>query len=419
MSEQPYAGMQRPTSVLSNWRSLWTPLAIVALSAVMILAALVTTPPPEPIPYDLDGSHSTGLLGLRLWLEELGYDVRRIGGLRFDLPAESTLLFVYPNQLTYTSEEAARVRRWVEDGGTLVLVGPDAEDRNLISEFGVRLNPELRTERRQAQMQPLLPEGRPIYTREWFSPAVTLDLSDAPQAVPVLALVGDHEPGASNELAEIAETRAVVAVQSVGEGVVWHLAPGVDFTNINLREYAQGELLPALLRTVPEQGVAVFDAYHLFGLSRVGDQIATLQDWLFRTPTGWATLFALAISAIFLLLHGRRLGPPLVTVEQTRGREAAEYVRAMANLHRRAHKHTDLAQHHHHRLKIGIAKRRGVRADLPDEQFLDALAFTPPLLSESQLAIVRSTLTGLSNRPNEQQLVNLAAGVDNLLQTMP
>src|SRR5690606_40369721 len=63
-------------------QSIWTPLAIILLFGVFLVAAVVSTPPPEPIPYDLDGGHARGLLGLRLWLEELGYGVQRIDGLR-------------------------------------------------------------------------------------------------------------------------------------------------------------------------------------------------------------------------------------------------------------------------------------------------------------------------------------------------
>jgi hypothetical protein len=60
-------------------RAIGTPLAIAALVVLLLLAALVTTPPPEPIPYDLDASHPAGLLALRLWLAELGYDVQPHG----------------------------------------------------------------------------------------------------------------------------------------------------------------------------------------------------------------------------------------------------------------------------------------------------------------------------------------------------
>lgn len=396
-------------------RSLATPLAITVLVAILLLATLLTTPPPEPIPYDLDASHPTGLLGLRLWLTELGYDVQRTGGLRFELPAATDMLFVYPNQLSYNAAEAAMLRAWVEQGGTLVLVGPAGEDRELIAAFGVRVASELSYENEQVQVQPLLPEGRRVYPREWFAPGVTLDLSDAPQAVPVLALAdGDSD---RVTLIEHAVRKPVVAVQSVGEGVVWHLAPGVDLTNLNLAEYQQGELLPALLRTTPAGGKIVFDAYHLFGFSRVGEQIATLQDWLYRTPTGWAMLFTLLVTGGFLLLEGRRLGPPLVTATQTRGREAAEYVRAMANLHRRAGEHMAMAQQHHHRLKVGLAQRHALRSDLPDDQFLQALEGVSPPLPPTQLNAVRTTLVGLTNRPQEKQLVELAATVDQLLNS--
>lgn len=413
MSEQLLSMRGRFSAILQQGRVWTTPLAIAALFALMILVALATTPPPEPVPYDLDAAHADGLLALRLWLEALGYDVRRNDGLRFTIPHEARLLFVYPNRLNYTAEEAERLRHWVEAGGTLALIGPGPDDRALVEAFGVALNPELRYERRLAQLLPLLPEGRPVYERDRFSPIQTLDLSEAPQATPVLALLA-----ASEEAASIDDLKVVVAVQALGEGVVWHFAPGVDFTNRNLREFAQGELAPALLRTTPEGSVVVFDSYHLFGFSRVGERIATLQDWLYRTPTGWATLFGLVITGVFWALSGRRLGPPSAPAEEMRRREAAEYVRAMANLYRRAHLHAALAQHHARRLKVALARRLGVRADLPDEEFLEALAHAPQPLSEAQLNAVREMLRKFSDHLNERELVELAGDVDALLESI-
>lgn len=413
MSEQLLSMRGRFSAILQQGRIWTTPLAIAALFALMILVALATTPPPEPVPYDLDATHPDGLLALRLWLEALGYDVRRNDGLRFTIPGEAQLLFVYPNRLTYTAEEAEHLRRWVEAGGTLALIGPGPDDHALVEAFGVALNPELRYERRLAQLLPLLPEGRPVYERDWFSPIQTLDLSEAPQATPVLALLA-----ASEETASSNDLKVVVAVQALGEGVVWHFAPGVDFTNRNLREFAQGELAPALLRTTPEGSVVVFDSYHLFGFSRVGERIATLQDWLYRTPTGWATLFGLVITGVFWALSGRRLGPPLASAEEMRRREAAEYVRAMANLYRRAQRRDALAQHHAHRLKVALARRFGVRADLPDEEFLEALASASPPLSEAQRGDVCEMLRKFSGRLSERELVELAGDVDALLESI-
>ena len=383
-------------------RPIWTPLAIVLLFGILLAAAVLSTPPPEPVPYDLNAGHPRGLLGLRLWLGELGYDVQRTDGLRFAVPDDAELLFVYPNQLVYSEDEAAALRDWVAAGHTAVIVGPGTDDRMLVESFGVRQAGESAFDSTLAQSQPLIPDGAATYERQWFMPSAVLDLSDAPQTVPVLTL-GDKG--------------AVAAVQRVGDGTVWHLAPGVDLTNGGLQETQQGDLLPAILREVPDSAVVAFDTYHLFGLSRVGEQIATLQDWLYRTPGGWATLFALLAGGLYLVLQGRRLGPPLVTVEQTRGRQAAEFVEAMANLHRRAREQDDLVRHQQRRLKFGLARRCTVSPDLADDLFLDALTHGDPPLPEAQLAAVREILHGLARRPGERQLVQLAAAIDDLLQS--
>jgi hypothetical protein len=139
--------------------------------------------------------------------------------------------------------------------------------------------------------------------------------------------------------------------------------------------------------------VIAFDTYHQFGVSRVGEQIATLQDWLYRTPAGWATFFAFVAVSLFLVLHGRRLGPSVVTKAERRKREAAEYVEAMASLSRHARLGQDVAHYQQQRLKRGLARRRPVDPNA-----------------------AREVLALLQRNPNEQQLVTLAAKVDVLLK---
>ena len=131
--------------------------------------AAVRTPPPTPIPYDLDACRTRK----DCWRcgsgwTNLGYDVRRTGGLRFQIPPEAELLFVYPNQLTYDQAEAQALRRWVEAGHTLVLVGPQPEDSALAAAFGVRL---AQTEDFSSSLrpgQPLLPDGAAEYPDDWL-----------------------------------------------------------------------------------------------------------------------------------------------------------------------------------------------------------------------------------------------------------
>jgi hypothetical protein len=382
-------------------RSNWPLLGLILLIALLLFVSALGSRPAQPIPFDLDSSAETGLRGLDLWLHELGYDVRRVGGIQFQLPAEADLLFVYPNQLSYNEAEAGALRTWVAAGHTLVIVGPHPEDAQLERVFGVRSKPREGYGLVEHQAQPLVPEGEPEYMTDWNVGSEALDLENAPAAVPML-------------LADDGQVTA--AVQQVGDGIVWHLTPGNAFVNHGLAEENHGQLLPPILRLVPAGGVVAFDTYHQFGISRVGEQIVTLQDWLYRTPAGWATFFAFIVFSIFIVLHGRRLGPSVVTKAERRKREAAEYVEAMAALARRARLGKDVAQYQQQRLKRGLARRRPLAPDLPDREFVDRLAYTEPALTAEQLVEVRQVLESLQRKPNEQQLVALAAKVDTLLK---
>ncbi len=44
---------------------------------------------------------------------------------------------------------------------------------------------------------------------------------------------------------------SVVALQFIGDGVVWHLTEDFALTNLNLRDERIASLLAAILRTVP------------------------------------------------------------------------------------------------------------------------------------------------------------------------
>jgi hypothetical protein len=376
-------------------------LALILLVALLLFVSARSSRPPEPLPFDLDSTAATGLAALDRWLQALGYDVRRLGGFQFELPADADLLFVYPNQLTYSAAEAAALREWVAAGRTLVLVGPDAEDRELARVFGVSTQARGGFGVLDRQTQPLAPEGAAEYISNWSAGSDVLDLAGAPTAVPML----------QTDRGEI-----VAAVQALGDGVVWHLAPANAFANRALREDNQGELLPPVLRRVPAGGTIAFDTYHQFGVSRVGERIATLQDWLYRTPGGWATLFTVGTLMVYLLLQGRRLGPPLVSAAERRRREAAEYVEAMAALSRRANLRGDVARYQAQRLKRGLARRRPLDPNLSDAEFLSRLAYADPPADPDTVAAVSRTLAGLRGSPNEQQLVAFAAQIDELIQ---
>jgi hypothetical protein len=382
-------------------RSNWPLLGLILLGGLLLVVSALGSRPAQPIPFDLDSSAASGLRALDLWLQDLGYDVQRIGGMQFRVPQAADLIFVYPNQLSYTAAEAEALHDWVAAGHTAVIVGPHPEDVELERVFGVRSGPRDGFGLTEQQRQPLIPEGASEYSTDWNMGSEALDLEHAPGAVPVL----------------MAENGQVTAsIQQIGSGVAWHLTPGIAFVNHGLAEDDHGQLLPPILRYVPPGGTIAFDTYHQFGVSRVGEQIATLQDWLYRTPTGWATFFAFSVFGIFIVLYGRRLGPSVATKAERRRREAAEYVEAMAALARRARLGKDVAQYQQQRLKRGLARRRPLDPNLPDHDFVARLAYSEPALTAEQGAEVRQVLDALRRGPNEQQLVALAAKVDALVK---
>ncbi|MEZ4729514.1 MAG: DUF4350 domain-containing protein [Caldilineaceae bacterium] len=334
---------------------------------------------------------------LWLWLEAMGFTVVRNDGPTFTIPADTAVIFIFPNQHEYSPEEAERVRAWVATGGTLLLSGPTSFDDALADTFGVAAGPPvggLLT--KVEQRQPLIPDlTTPI---ELLSSAPTLDLS---QALPVLTTANED---------------VTLASQRVEQGVVWHLSPHHSLINEQLRDPAQATIVPALLRHAPAGASVLFDTYHLFGPAAATDaEIASLQDWLYRTALGRALLFGLIVTLLFLLLQGRRLGPPLPTPEEHRRREAAEYVTAMANLLRRGQQRTFIAAHHKRRLKRTVGRALTVSPDLDDAAFVRQLQQHHTTMPPEEIQQVATLLRTFESNLAERDLVQAVSQVDQLL----
>jgi hypothetical protein len=383
---------------------IWALLILLVLIALLLAVTALQRPESDESapPFALDSASPTGLLALVRWLEALDYRVERMDAQQsMQMPA-GTVLFRYPQPSSYSTDDAAALKNWVAAGGTLVLVGPAVEEAALADAFGVRMTPGALLTDMRRQVQPLLPEGSASYWPSLQFDAQVLDLSGAPAAVAVLA--DDYG-------------QPVLAVQKIGAGTVWHIVPGIAFSNDGLRQNRQGELLPALLRTAPPGSTVVFDTSRLFDFG-AGQPIATLQDWLYRTPGGWATLLGVVAGAAFLLLQGRRLGPPLVTTAERPRREAAEHVRALAALARRSQLTPELVEYQRRRLKRGLAQRLPVSADLPDAEFVDRMRRATPALAPETLAQVQDILAELQPTLDERRLVTLAAQIDDILRQM-
>ncbi|MEZ4674984.1 MAG: DUF4350 domain-containing protein [Caldilineaceae bacterium] len=371
-----------------------------ALLALLFLFVLLQGAPDEPQPYDPTSAAPDGLLALHLWLADMGYTVTEVNDSKFAVTAESALLIILPTRYAYTEEEAAAVEQWIVAGGTAVMIGPNRADDALIARFGVQ----------PGETTPLLSEvtpQQPIFDSaltaiDLTGELPTLDLSDAPAAVPILAADTGH---------------VTAAVQQIGAGTVWHLNRHHLFINEQLRDPGQAALFLALLRDVPPGGTVTFDRYHLVRtVTTATTTVQTLQEWLYYTPYGWALLFALAVTALFLVLQGRRLGPALPDQAEVRPREAAEYIMAMANLARRARHHAVVAEHHKRRLKRKLGQRAHIPATLSDADFVRRLAASDTVDATVTAQNADAVIRKLDQAADEQRLVAAVTQVDALLE---
>ncbi len=392
----------------------WQMFLLVGLFLLLLVAALLRGNITTGQRFDPDSPEPSGLLLLQEWLREMGYTVTTTGQRRFALSLHQHLLIIYPGEERFTQSEADSFFEWVEAGGTAVIIGhADSKLRRLLNYDTVPgyIGEAL------TQRQPLLPEATEPFDRS----GRPFDLTEAPRTVAVLA----------------SEKGSELSVLSRGAGWVWLVSEQLTFTNSELSDdRAQAQLIPVFLRTVPTRGTVVFDTYHLFGpdlLSGAGP-IESLKDWLYRTPSGWAAIFLLLLGGGWLLLSGRRLGPPLELKTQGRRREAAEFVVAMAGLQRRARIRDNLAHHQRYRLKQSLGKPWRIRPSLPDAEFLRQLqALNPALgattaqdsltqnhsLPESGPGLsfeeIAQILDELATIPDEERLVDLAQRIDRSL----
>lgn len=362
------------------------------LLLVAAFAVQMTARPPLPL-YDPSGRGPDGLLLLREWLKEMGYTASVTGLNRFDVDG-ADLLFVYPGRTPFTTAEAAALSDWVEAGGTAVLV--DSRDPILRDHFNFATARGSATAR-LGQVQPLLPQASVAITGTRNSRR--LSLGDDSSWLPLVAEDSIH-------------TRPAAAVTRRGAGWVWLLSRDFVLTNERLSATdSTGQIVPALLRGVPAGGDVRFDTYHLFAPSDPRRQsVESLRDWAYQTTAGWATLFALGLGFVYLLLQGRRLGPAIRVPEQGRRREAAEFVVALAGLQRRTRLTGSIVRQQKQRLKQRVGRAWQVPAALPDAEFVARLAAADPTLDSGRLARLLDRLDAATDEASLVQLIQEMEG---------
>jgi hypothetical protein len=297
------------------------PLLAVVVGAVLLAWLGTREGPPLPA----GSARSTapdGARALFLWVDSLGRRAERLESLgRLGAQGQPGAVFVLSPAVPLGAADRQALDAVPAAGGTLVLAGPTSAYAGYLEALG--LEASTGTFVRQAR-----PPGE-------SGPAVRVDTWER--------LTGE---GATPLLvAPDGEAVAVRTPYRAGQVVV---VTGVrPFTNAGLRdEDAARFVFRVVDGAVPAGATAVFDESHYLELTPAGEPVQTFGSLLRETGPGRAALYAVALTFGFLLLAGRRLGPPIPPVGATAsGRTMFEQVQALAGLYRRAGQLPALRRH--------------------------------------------------------------------------
>ncbi len=343
-------------------------------------------------PFSTHSSAPSGTKALALWLDALGYQTSNLEYSAFSIPAAATLLVVVEPWISFKPADAALLTTWVQAGGTLV-VAADGKYRSLPAAFGATIF---------TLAEPAAPSVRqPFFNRPPLADPLPLvyDRIDLTRQDAVVHLAVETAPGL---------TAPTLVSFRLGQGKVY-LTTHVDaFTNAGLRNPANAALVYNLLRDVPPGGQILFDEYH-HGFTEPPET----GRLLFRSPWGWALLYAAGIILAFMALNGRAFGAPLPLADARPRRSTAEYVASMANLLRRARQRGPIAQHYHDELKRRLARPYRINPAQGDLAFTRELARYREIDQDALFELLK----GLNRDPSgERELVRLVAEADRWLK---
>ncbi len=354
-----------------KWRRSEVLIIAVGLVVLVVVGIVRATPRgAPPTPYSSTSSAPDGTLALYRWLGDLGYRPLRLSAEPFR-PAGLRALFVLEPQAPYSDAEAAATRRWVREGGTLVVL-EDGSDTTLPAAFGLGIDtlPDPATVGVFARGAT---QGRPIPVQPLLNHPPLHELSTSPTAYihgdspgVIAVLTNRISRGATKGQPAIVEpdpAHPILLYERLGRGQVFAGTVPDALTNGSIAQGDNRRLALNVLAGLPPGATVGFDEYHLVvaSPSTTSAGPATLGDALTGTDWGRALLYALALAAAYIVLTGRRLGRPLRAVPE-RGRSLTEYVVSMASIFRRADLRPpvlDLWQNDLRRTLAGREGRRG------------------------------------------------------------
>ena len=329
-----------------------------------------------------------GAATLRRLIEALGARTTTLEGDRFT-PAIATarVVFMLHASEFVSPDDVAAVRAFLRDGGTVVV----AHDVELL-------------------IQPLL-ETFDVHFVQGVTQNRTRLVGPAFTAVPAHEIQSDGgrelRLGTGWDAIGTDDRAPTVAMRAQGNGRIIVVGTITPFINSGLA-LADNALFATdlALATQPGGGSVAFDEYH-HGVHPAANILAVVE----RTWPGRALLFVMIVAFVFVVLTGRRLGPPL-PLDPRPPRSSLEYVRGFAGLVRRAGRQEIVRDRLRRELHAGLARSAGLDPATPFATIVERVHDASPARADEAATLD----AGLRRRLREHDLVRTVGRVTALLR---
>lgn len=366
-------------------RDGWLGLGLAVLLIVVMIAAGLQKNNADTVPYISTSAGKNGVLALKLWLEELDYQVVDTPMPTFAPPADADILLMLYPVVDVSETELKTLDKWVENGGTLIVAGDNMKTLNVFFHYDFQWQYLYESTPPLAAHTPLL-VSPPQVDSAPLQAGFTLS-SNRKDFITLLANKG----------------QPVVVLFKQGQGRVILSTSAYPFSNLGIKETGNAQLVLNLISLGGSHKKVWFDEWH-HGFQ--SSSIVGPGQWMRRTSLGHALLFILGAVFLALVLQGRGFGRPIPLQHEIKRRGPLEHVTAVANLNRKAGHRASVLAHYHQQLKRHLGKRYRLDPALPDAEYVHTLVSYNSAIDPQELL---NLLTRLSQKNvSDGELVKLA-----------
>ena len=367
---------------------------LTAVLLVVTIAVLVATTSSGPETtatsrsgsvYD-DGPGGAGTL--RRFLEAMGARTATIEGEAFAIDPGTRVVLILGAIETITANDAERLRTFVRAGGTVVLATDLAFlERGALELFGVR------------------PGGFAAPGRHALAAAAFAD----PPASMLLIDRGISVGGPRTTVLAGDERSALAVAAKEGSGLFIAVGSVGPFLGSGLGEADNARAVLNLVKPALAGGIVAFDEYH-HGSHPTSELLVLVEN----TWPGRALAFVVIATFLYLVLSGRRIGPPVPLVVRP-ARSSLEYIRGFAGLVRRSGRGEIARRRLRADLQRGLARAYGLDPGTPFERVLVTVAAN----DRERAARARAIDEALQSPLREDELLRTVAHIENVVSAAP